>query len=155
MHRYFAIVNTFSNAAGDLVSERLVPEPHVWNDDDVPPMPTDPLPEGYVPIDDGTPKYMAYVPKLADPGFHKAISGEEFSTCDNCGNIRPYRRIAEAQEKASMKRKFHEVALPAEKAEDGPVPGSGGEEKISRHSTAAQKTSSKEEGTVEPAKRSQ
>ena len=69
MRSYLALVNTFCNAASELVSERLVPEPHIWNDDDVPPMPTDPPPEGYVPIDDGTPKYKAYVPKFADPRF--------------------------------------------------------------------------------------
>lgn len=63
MYSYFAVVNTFCNAAGELVSERLVPEPYVWDDDNVPPMPTDPPPECFVPTDDGTPKYQAYVPK--------------------------------------------------------------------------------------------
>jgi hypothetical protein len=86
---YFALVNHFSNAAGELVSERLVPKPHVWKDDDVPPMPTDPPPQGYVPIDDGTPKYKAYVPKLADPRFpyinaENRVRMEESRKCDSC-----------------------------------------------------------------------
>ena len=45
--------------------------------------------------------------------------------------------------------------MPAEEAEDGPVPASGEEEKISGRSTAAHETSSEDGKTVEPVKRSQ
>jgi len=166
MRSYFLLVNTFSNAAGELVSERLVPEPHVWNDDDVPPMPTDPPPQGYVPIDDGTPKYKAYVPKLADPRYpyiraEDRVRGEEFRSCDSCGNTKHLWRKAHVKktensiEKSSKKRKLDEVDLPAEEAEDGPVPASGEEVKISGHSTATHETSSKHKRTVKPVKASQ
>lgn len=94
MRSHFAIVNTFCNDAGELVSERLAPEPYVWDEnEELPPMPTDPPPAGYIPADDGTPKYMAYVPKLADPRFpyiraKDRVPGEEFRSCDMCGRTR-------------------------------------------------------------------
>jgi hypothetical protein len=163
-YRYFAVVNSFSNAAGELVSERLFPLPYVWDDDDVPPMPTDPLPECFVPIDDGTPKYQANVPKLADPGFHKAIPGEGFNDCDTCGNIRHSIRIAEAQEKASKllekastKRKLDEldeVDLPAGEAEAESATSRRKKKVAEGRSTAAREASSKDKKTVEPVKRS-
>lgn len=82
------MVNTFSNAAGELVSERLVPEPCVWDDDEeLPPLPTDPLPLCYIPSNAGTPKYLAYVPKLANTGTDKVIPNEKSHVCETCGHI--------------------------------------------------------------------
>lgn len=81
MYSCFAVVNTLSNAAGQLVSERLSPEPHVWDDDNVQPMLTDPPPECFVPFDDETPKYLAYVPKFAINGVLWVVS-DRLSDCD-------------------------------------------------------------------------
>lgn len=95
MYSYFAVVNTFSNAAGELVSERLFPEPYVWDDKNVPPMPTDPPPECFVPVDDGTPKYQAYVPKLAKPGWDQV--NEKSNVCETCGCMKKHVRKPEAK----------------------------------------------------------
>jgi hypothetical protein len=70
IYSYFALVNSYSNASGDLVSERLVPE--LENDfdlDSIPAPPTGPLPEAFVPSDDGLAVYQAYRPKDADAGL--------------------------------------------------------------------------------------
>ena len=87
MRSHFAVVNTFCNDAGELVSERLAPLPYVWDDnEELPPMPTDPLPLCYIPSNAGTPKYLAYVPKLANSGSEKVIPNEKSHICRTCGH---------------------------------------------------------------------
>jgi hypothetical protein len=97
------LVNTFSNDADDLVSERLVPEPYIWDDDEeLPSIPTDPLPKGFIPADDGTPKYQAYVPKLADSRFpfiraEDRVRVEEHNLCEHCRHTKKHVNKIEAK----------------------------------------------------------
>lgn len=164
-YRYFAVVNTFSNAAGELASERLFPEPYVWDDDNVPPMPTDPLPHCYMPFRrraDRAPKYLAYVPKPAHYGCPGAASCEGFKDRDTCGDITHSTGFVEAQEKVSKvfvktpkKRKLDKVDLPVEEAE-GESATPLREKKVATGSrTAARKVSFENKEAVEPVKRSQ
>jgi hypothetical protein len=69
MYSHFALVNTYTNSAGELVSERLVPEPHFIDMNEIPPPPPGSPLHTYVPFDadDGEPEYLAYMPKDAYP----------------------------------------------------------------------------------------
>lgn len=164
-YRYFAVVNSFSNAAGELVSERLVPEPHVWDDNDLPPMPTDPLPHCYIPFRrraHRAPKYLAYVPKPAHYGCPGAASCEGFKDRDTCEDITHSTGFVEAQEKVlkvyvktSKQRTLDEQDLPVGEAEGESATPLREKKVATGRRTAARKYSFKNKETVEPVKRSQ
>jgi hypothetical protein len=128
-------VNTYFTAAGEPVSERLVPEPYTFDESAFPPSPTGSPPRSFVPSDDGRPKYLAYVPKDADPGFDSLAAEEAVSVSVHRVDERKkeetekrYKRMAEGEKpkksylnkEAPKKRKLDETDssddLPGESA---------------------------------------
>jgi hypothetical protein len=99
--RHFALVSTYTNAAGELVSERLVPEPYTFNESKIPPMSTGPPPRSYEPF--------AWPPKKADPRLpyipiEDRVHVQEHtcdSVCEKCRSSEQYaraKRVVEAEE---------------------------------------------------------
>lgn len=95
MHSHFALVNSYTNSAGEFVSERLVPEPNFIDINDIPPPPPGSPPRTFVPSDagDSTPEYLAYVPidadpEFANPEFDQAIPSEKSDVCETCGHTK-------------------------------------------------------------------
>jgi hypothetical protein len=125
MHSLFALVSTYTNAAGEIVSGRLVPEPQLIDINDIPPPPPGSPRRTFVPsdADDGTPEYLAYVPNDADPGFDTAIPSEGIESCDASGIVKhdgreaEVRKLKESHMETSKKRKFGELDLPEEDEE--------------------------------------
>jgi hypothetical protein len=106
--RHFALVSTYTNAAGELVSERLVREPYTFDESKIPPMPTGHPPRSYEPFP-WPPKYHAYVPKKADPRLpyipiEDRVHVQEHtcgSVCEKCRISEQYaraKRVVEAEE---------------------------------------------------------
>jgi hypothetical protein len=90
MRSYFAMVNTYFNAANEPITERLVPEPINWDEVVFPPSPKGSPPRSYTPSDVGEPEmeYLAYVPRDADPEFDQAIPSRKSDVCETCGHCK-------------------------------------------------------------------